>query len=105
MATEQQQDTSVDVAAAAAEENKLIAERRAKLAARREQGVAFPNTFLSVKIPETGHDFNVNSIGLRRLFHVQKGFIGFFPQIDALPEQINIGLAHQFFSAIGRRVG
>ena len=45
MATEQQQDTSVDVAAAAAEENKLIAERRAKLAARREQGVAFPNTF------------------------------------------------------------
>lgn len=45
MATEQQQDTSVDVAAAAAEENKLIAERRAKLTQRRENGVAFPNTF------------------------------------------------------------
>ncbi len=45
MATEQQQDNSVDVAAAAAEENKLIAERRAKLAERREKGIAFPNTF------------------------------------------------------------
>ncbi|MFG1488780.1 OB-fold nucleic acid binding domain-containing protein, partial [Oceanospirillum sp. HFRX-1_2] len=45
MATEQQQDTPLDSAAAAAEENKLIAERRAKLAERREKGNAFPNTF------------------------------------------------------------
>ena len=45
MATEQQQDTPLDSAAAAAEENKLIAERRAKLAERREKGNAFPNIF------------------------------------------------------------
>ena len=34
-----------DQAAAPADENKLIAERRAKLATLREQGVAFPNDF------------------------------------------------------------
>ena len=34
-----------DTAAAPADENKLIAERRAKLAAIREQGIAFPNDF------------------------------------------------------------
>ncbi len=34
-----------DTAAAPADENRLIAERRAKLAAIREQGVAFPNDF------------------------------------------------------------
>jgi lysyl-tRNA synthetase class 2 len=37
--------TDLQEQAAAPDENKIIAERRAKLAAIREQGVAFPNDF------------------------------------------------------------
>lgn len=44
MTTESQQD-NLDNVTSAAEENKLVAERRAKLNARRETGNAFPNTF------------------------------------------------------------
>jgi lysyl-tRNA synthetase class 2 len=44
MTTENQENTPA-VATAAADENKIMAERRAKLAAIRENGVAFPNDF------------------------------------------------------------
>ncbi|QOL49052.1 lysine--tRNA ligase [Massilia litorea] len=44
MTTENQENTPVP-AVAAADENKIMTERRAKLAAIREQGVAFPNDF------------------------------------------------------------
>ncbi|HZX25580.1 MAG TPA: lysine--tRNA ligase, partial [Telluria sp.] len=36
---------TLDQAGAPADENKIMAERRAKLAALREKGVAFPNDF------------------------------------------------------------
>ncbi|MFC5460668.1 lysine--tRNA ligase [Massilia niabensis] len=48
MTTENQENTSapaVATATAAADENKIMTERRAKLAAIREKGVAFPNDF------------------------------------------------------------
>ena len=38
-------DLQDQAGAAPADDNKIIAERRAKLAAIREQGVAFPNDF------------------------------------------------------------
>ena len=37
--------TDIQEQAAAPDENKIIAERRVKLAALREQGIAFPNDF------------------------------------------------------------
>lgn len=45
MTTENQENTTPAQVAPAADENKIMAERRAKLAAIRQQGVAFPNDF------------------------------------------------------------
>ena len=45
MTTENQENTTPAQATPAADENKIMAERRAKLAAIRQQGVAFPNDF------------------------------------------------------------
>lgn len=45
MTTDNQENTPAVAATAAADENKIMTERRAKLAAIREKGVAFPNDF------------------------------------------------------------
>jgi lysyl-tRNA synthetase class 2 len=51
MTTENQEQSQAP--ALAADENKIIAERRAKLAAIREKGVAFPNDFRRSTRPPT----------------------------------------------------